>query len=138
MKNEIRENGLCSCRAEYKHYHPDVPRSDPRGFLGTTIELCHNKAKYIVVDDDGIERHVCGMHVKRFERFGCKITKIDKMTDKPKRTRVPCRCSELCQTWNSVDQDCEIYGWNHPAPSKCYYYQKYLDDEYKIKEEKER
>ncbi|MDE5581817.1 MAG: hypothetical protein K2I95_10420 [Treponemataceae bacterium] len=29
------------------------------------------------------------------------------------------RCSKYCSKWNSEDRDCEIYGDNHPSPSRC-------------------
>lgn len=48
------------------------------------------------------------------------------MTEKQKKAlekahKAP-RCSTHCPTWNSWDRDCEIYGENHPSPSKCPYY----------------
>lgn len=42
-----------------------------------------------------------------------------------KGTKRPlCRCSELCDIWNSYDKSCECYGYYHPAPSKCPEYKK--------------
>ena len=58
------------------------------------------------------------------------------MPEKPKRK--PCRCSELCPTWNRDDRDCEIYGWNHPAPSHCPYYAKYEEEEKKRNAQEQR
>ena len=74
----MRSNGLCEFHAEFKAYHPDVPRSDPQGYMGTYIDLCKHPAKYIVVDNLGRERHVCGVHAKP---FGDKKMKIDKNTE---------------------------------------------------------
>lgn len=31
-------------------------------------------------------------------------------------------CKTHCIYWNSEDKDCELYGENHPCPSKCISY----------------
>ena len=34
------------------------------------------------------------------------------------------RCRDVCSTYNSEDRDCEVYGINHPSPSRCpFFYQ---------------
>lgn len=43
--------------------------------------------------------------------------KLSELSDKFRKLRA--RCSQYCSVWNCEDRDCEIYGENHPAPSRC-------------------
>ena len=58
--------------------------------------------------------------------------RLRQLSDKYRKLRA--RCSSYCPTWNSEDKDCEIFGWNHPSPSKCpHFLQSELADEEKEK-----
>lgn len=54
------------------------------------------------------------------EALGVTKTKDDKLcelSDKFRKLRA--RCSQYCSVWNCEDRDCEIYGSDHPSPSRC-------------------
>ena len=46
------------------------------------------------------------------------------------------RCMDICPTWNREDRDCEIFGYMHPAPSKCPYMAQNCKEEQTSKEQK--
>ena len=43
--------------------------------------------------------------------------KLNALSDKYKKLKA--RCNQYCSVWNSEDKDCEIYGSQHPSPSRC-------------------
>ena len=45
---------------------------------------------------------------------------IQELSDEMRKQKARCDC--YCGTWNSEDRDCEIYGEQHPSPSKCRYF----------------
>lgn len=54
------------------------------------------------------------------EALGITKTEKDKLcelSDKFRKLRA--RCDRYCGTWNCEDRDCEVYGENHPSPSRC-------------------
>ena len=62
--------------------------------------------------------------------------KLCELSDKFRKLRA--RCSQYCCVWNSEDRDCEIYGSQHPSPSRCLVFLKQeLKLSEKAKEEKD-
>ena len=56
-----------------------------------------------------------------------------KLSEEMRKQRA--RCDRYCGTWNSEDRDCEIYGQNHPSPSRCkYFLENWLEQEKRNKE----
>ena len=47
---------------------------------------------------------------------------IEELSDEMKNKKA--RCKNYCVTYNTEDNDCEIYGENHPGPSRCSYFLK--------------
>ena len=62
IKKDIKM--LCQHHSEYKQYHPD----NKSYCLGSTIDLCKNKAKWFYKVAHGNNVYICGMHRYHYDK----------------------------------------------------------------------